>query len=96
MKYHFTCEMYVQASKDFLGNISVNMHTCDMSEYGYIHIEKIQVTAEYDLPDDFNFTQAEIDSLIKQKQKIQAEAQVQITRIDEQIQSLQCIEYKPG
>jgi hypothetical protein len=95
MKHTFTNELYVQAQKDYLGNISVVMNVCDMSQYGYVHIDKVQVTTDYDVPDDFNFTQAEIDCLVKQKQKIQADTNVAIMRIDEQIQSLRCLEYKP-
>ena len=38
--------------------------------------------------------QAEIDVLRKEQKRIQAEAQNNITRIEEKIQSLLCIEHK--
>ena len=38
---------------------------------------------------------AEIDKLRKQKKQVQAEMQMQLTRIDEQINSLLAIEYTP-
>ena len=52
------------------------------------------MSVDYDLPDNFNYTQAEIDVLRKEQKRIQAEAQNNITRIEEQIQSMLCIEHK--
>lgn len=96
MKHTMKQTMYVHASKKYNGTneFDIDMKVCDMTEYGYILIGTVEVSADFDLPDDFNFTQAEIDSLKTQKSKIQAEAQMKITQIDEQIQRLQCIEYK--
>lgn len=97
MKHQLTAEVFIQAAKDYCtGDMQVLAHLCDMSEYGYIHIDKVQVPVEYDLPDEFNFTQAEIDGLLAKKRAIQAEAQLKLTQIDEQIQRLQCIEHKHG
>ena len=96
MKHTMKQTMYVHASKKYDGTdeFDIDMKICDMTEYGYILIGTVEVSADFDIPDDFNFTQAEIDSLKTQKSKIQAEAQIKITQIEEQIQRLQCIEYK--
>lgn len=94
MKHHFTTNIFIQSSTDYQGNRVVVANICDMSDYGYTPIDTIQVSSEYELPDDFNFTQAEIESLQNQKQKIQAAANVALHRIDEKIQTLRCLEHK--
>ncbi len=50
---------------------------------------------EVDIPDDFDPIPGRIDSMRKVKDKILADAQVQANNIEEQIQRLLCIEYKP-
>lgn len=68
----------------------------DMSEYGYIYTgisKSVEVSLE--LPEDFDPTLAEINCLKREKDKILAEAQCKATRLEERIQQLQCIEYKP-
>ena len=73
---------------------SLQLFQADMSEYGYLLIGTVDVEVDYELPDDFNFTQLEIDNLKKEKKRIQAEANKKLVAIDEKIQSLQCIEHK--
>ena len=96
MKHTIKETMVVHAKKDYSseGSFKLCLLACDMSEYGYIKIGEVEVSADYDLPESFNFTQAEIDSLRKEQKRIQAEAQNNITRIEEKIQSLLCIEHK--
>ena len=88
--------MFVHAEKSYFSEekFKLNLMACDMSKYGYIFIGEVEVSVDYDLPDNFNYTQAEIDSLRKEQKRIQAEAQNNITRIEEKIQSLLCIEHK--
>lgn len=45
-----------------------------------------------DIPDDFDITNAHIEILRAEKQKIHAEAQVKTNNLEEQIQSLLAIE----
>ena len=97
MKHTIKQTMFVHAEKDYNLNgnkFKLGLKICDMSEYGYVLLDTVEVSVDYDLPEDFNFTQCEIDLLKKKKKSVQAEAQKTITRIDEQIQRLQCIEYK--
>ena len=96
MKHTIKSTMFVHAQKSYFGEEEFNLSllACDMSEYGYIFIGEVEVSVNYDLPDNFNITQLEIDSLRKEQKRIQAEAQNNITRLEEKIQSLLCIEHK--
>jgi len=96
MKHTIKSTMFVHAQKSYFGEeeFKLSLLACDMSKYGFILIGEVEVSVDYDLPDNFNYTQAGIDSLRKKQKRIQAEAQNNITRIEEQIQSLLCIEHK--
>lgn len=96
MKHTIKKTMFVHAEKAYFceEEFELNLMACDMSKYGYILIGEVEVSVDYDLPDNFNITQLEIDSFRKEQKRIQAEAQNNITRIEEQIQSLLCIEHK--
>ena len=96
MKHTIKSTMFVHAEKAYNGEdeFILSILACDMSKYGYVLLGAVEVSADFDLPEDFNFTQAEIDSLRKEQKCIQAEAQKNITRIEEKIQSLLCIEHK--
>ena len=96
MKHTIKSTMFVHAEKEYGGEeeFKLKLLACDMSQYGFILIGEVEVSVDYDLPDNFNYTQAEIDSLRKEQKRIQAEAQNNITRIEEKIQSLLCIEHK--
>lgn len=95
MKHKIKQTAFVHAEKDHeTRGHKLVLYYSDMSKYGYIFIGEVEVSVDYDLPDNFNYTQAEIDSLRKEQKRIQAEAQNNITRIEEQIQSLLCIEHK--
>ena len=96
MKHTIKKTMFVHAEKAYFGEeeFKLSLMACDMSKYGYIFIGEVEVSVNYDLPDNFNYTQAEIDSLRKEQKRIQAKAQNNITRIEEQIQSMLCIEHK--
>ena len=95
MKHKIKQTAFVHAEKDYVkGGHNLVLYFSDMSQYGYIFIGEVEVSVDYDLPDNFSFTQAEIDVLRKEQKRIQAEAQNNITRIEEKIQSLLCIEHK--
>lgn len=98
MKHTIKKKMFIHAEKDYSaeGSFKLNLMACDMSQYGYILIGEVEVSADYELPENFNFTQAEIDALRKEQKRIQADANNKITRIEEHIQSLLCIEHKVG
>ena len=95
MKHKIKQTAFVHAKKDYVkGGHNLVLYFSDMSQYGYIFIGEVEVSVDFDLPDNFSFTQAEIDVLRKEQKHIQAEAQNKITRIEEKIQSLLCIEHK--
>ena len=95
MKHKIKQTAFVHAEKDCVkGGHNLVLYYSDMSQYGYIFIGEVEVSVDFDLPDNFSFTQAEIDVLRKEQKRIQAEAQNKVTRIEEKIQSLLCIEHK--
>lgn len=95
MKHTATTTQFVHADRDHEGNVSFKVLGCDMSEYGYTFLGiKKEVTVEFEIPDDFNFTEEEIKNLRDYQKKIQAEAQRQVVEIEERIQSMLAIEYK--
>jgi len=59
----------------------------------YVPINEIEI--EVDVPDDFDPTPQQIAALKAKKQEILANAHVQAENIEEQIQRLLCIEFKP-
>ena len=67
-------------------------YMCDMSEFGNVLVASKEIEVSFDIPDDFNPTTAKIDLLKAEKQRIQAEAHLRAENIEEQIQSLLCIE----
>jgi N-glycosylase/DNA lyase len=71
------------------------LFSTDMSEYGYTAVMPVTVDVEFEIPEDFNLTQAEINALRAQKKKIADEAARNTMLIEERIQSLLAIEYKP-
>lgn len=70
----------------------ITVHSSDVSEYfeGSILLRTLDIAC--DLP-EIDITGKVIDSLKKQKQKIEAETHIKLTEIDQKIQSLLAIEY---
>ena len=81
-----TAKMIVNFDRDYAGEIRYHLFCCDMSSLGYTPVCEVDV--EFETPDDFNPIVCEVASLKETKQKIQATAQMEITRIEEKIQSL--------
>ena len=94
MKHTITQAMFVHAEKQYGTNgHTLSLKVCDMSEYGYVFLGEVEVSVDYELPDDFNFTQRQIDALRKEQKRILAESQNKVTEIEEQIQSMLCLEH---
>lgn len=94
MKHSITTKMVIHGRRNYDGQIDFSLYYSDMSQYGETALMEKDVTVEFELPDDFDLTTAEVEALKKQKQQVQAEAQVRINLIDEKIQRLLCIEHK--
>jgi len=61
-------------------------------EHALVGVHELEV----DVPDDFDPIPGRIDTLRKKKQEILAEAQAKANNIEDQIQRLLSLEYKPG
>ena len=96
MKHTIDMTLHIHAERIYgTKQIEFSAKVCDMSKYGYTYLFEHPISIEVDIPDDFDMNSAEIDKLRKQKKQVQAEMQMRLTRIDEQINSLLAIEYKP-
>lgn len=67
---------------------------CDMSDNGPEYVCIGEREFETEIPDDFDPRPSQISALRKAKQEILADAQLKVNNIEEQIQSLLCIEHK--
>ena len=88
-----TAKMLVQGKRDYNNVMQYFLHSSDMTEYGYVTVGTMDV--EFEVPDDFNPVQAEIEMLKTVKAKIESDAMVKTHHIEEQIRNLQCLEYRP-
>ena len=71
----------------------INSH--DMTCCGPEYVVAAKQEIEVEVPDDFDPRPKQIDSLRKKKDEVLAAAQMQVNNIEEQIQRLLCLEYKP-
>lgn len=67
----------------------------DWTKLGPEHVLVREQDIEVDIPDDFDPRPKQIDALKAKKTEILAKAEVQAGNIEEQIQALLAIEYKP-
>ena len=96
-KHTETIEMILHVRKDdWEDEYKYSVFSSDMSACGYIPILAKEIEVTFDIPDGFDPVNAHIDTLKEEKQKIAAEAQVKMNNLEEQIQSLLCIEDKSG
>lgn len=76
-------------------NPTYMLFNCDMGscgpEYVLIGVQEVEV----EIPDDFDPRPQQIEALKEAKQKILAETQIKVNNIEEQIQRILAIEYKP-
>lgn len=71
------------------------VHAHDFSKYDPTYVAIRPVETEFEIPDDFDPRPQQIDALRQEKSRILGEAQAKANNIEEQIQRLLCIEYKP-
>lgn len=67
----------------------------DMSSCGPEYAPIQPVECSFEIPDDFDPVPGQIAALRAKKQEILAETQLKVNNLEEQIQSLLCIEHKP-
>jgi hypothetical protein len=68
---------------------------CDMSVNGPDYVCLGEREFEVEIPDDFDPRPHQIAALREAKQRVLAEAQAKANNIDDQIQRLLCLEFKP-
>ncbi|SOY79965.1 conserved hypothetical protein [Cupriavidus taiwanensis] len=85
---------FVLGKKDsWQDQVSFTFHTAEMLEHGYITIAPYTLRVE--LPEGWDVRTAQIQMLERQKEKLRADLARRIQEINEEIQSLQAIEYTP-
>ncbi len=94
MKHTEEITVYIHAQRNYKDEIKFSVIGCDMSQYGYVLLETKNVTVEFNIADDFSLDAAEIKAMRAEQKRIQAEAQMLVTRLEDRIQSLLCIEHK--
>lgn len=92
MKATTMTHTFYLASMQIGDDFSYQVYPTDMSEYGYVTITTKDVEVEIEFPDNFDPVNGHIDALKERKKNIGAKAQVEINKIEEQIQSLLAIE----
>lgn len=96
MKRTSQIELFLHARKDWEGKDYYSAFQSDMSGttgFGFV-VAKTTVDVDFEIPDDFNLNVEMVNALRKQQKSIQAEAQMKLTQIEDQIQRLLCIEHK--
>jgi hypothetical protein len=90
-EYHNLDELKEDEATSVINAVSFSMH--DLTTNGYTVVGQAEITLTILAEDQLLLNK--IASLTKQKQCVLAEAQSTATRIDEKIQSLMAITYKP-
>lgn len=83
-------KIYIQVS---LYSDEPQAFTCDMSDHGYIPLGTDEVIVTVPQTDR---VLAEIEMLEKTADKIKADTHAKVKTIEDRIQSLKALEYKPG
>ena len=78
------------------GEYVYEVNPCDMTDFGTTTVETREFDISMDVPSGYDPVNGHIDALKEEKQKIAAKAQVEMNNLEEQIQSLLCIEDKSG
>ena len=84
-----TDELMKKSPEDALGCLSLYKTVLD----GHTRVGTAQITVTID--DDKEIIGGMVDSLRAERKRVQANAEVALNRLDERIQSLLAIEYKP-
>lgn len=79
---------YSEYTKDF----SFEVYPTDMSAYGYIHLETRELP--FTPPPIANLIFLQHQQLKDKLEKVRADAQVEVGKIEESIQKLLCLEHK--
>lgn len=89
--------MHIMYRRDHMGEAEYMLHAYDMS--GVSSLEYILVgthDVEFEVPDDFNPTQLEVEQLRRQKDKIREDSLKAMDAIEDKIAKLLCLTYVPA
>jgi len=75
------------------GNIC--FYESDMSQYGYLMVGPYTHEFDYELPEGWDPTAAQVAALNKQKDALTDEFHRRVAQINDQISKLQCLEFTP-
>jgi hypothetical protein len=84
-------EMFVHWKKDHHGGTGFSFFSFDMSTCGYVLIGKQVI--EFEVPDDFNPVPIQVAMLEAEKEKAMQEFNERVSKINEEISKLTCLEY---
>lgn len=89
--------MHIMCRRDIFGEHEYKLHAYDMT--GVSGLEYILVgthDVEFEVPDDVNPVQLEVEQLRKQKDKIREDSVRAMELIDDKIAKLLCLTYVPA
>ena len=88
------CTLHARAEKYAEGGFSFTVFSQDdMTSCGYVACDTVEV--EFAEPPREVLVNGAVAAYRKEQERIRAEAQSKVMRLDEEIQKLICIEYKP-
>lgn len=86
-------QLFIHARySEYTKNFSFEVYPTDMSAYGYIHLETRELT--FSPPPLTNLIFLQTQQLKDKLEKVRADAQVEVTKIEEALQKLLCLEHK--
>ena len=88
------CTLHARLNEYVEGGFTFSVFDCDdMSECGYVACDTVEV--EFAEPPMEVLVNGAVSVYRKEQERIRAEAQSKVARLDEEIQKLLCIEHKP-
>lgn len=87
-----TREMFVHLDKYNPGEYV--LHSCDMSEYGYVMVDKVMVEVSFNEPEAGEMVKREVEMLKAKQAEINGKAYAEVNALQNRIDSLLCIEHK--
>lgn len=87
-----TKEMYVHLDKYNPGEYQ--LHSCDMTEYGYVLIDKVIIEVSFNEPETGELVRREVEMLKAKQAEVNGKAYAEVKALQNRIDSLLCIEHK--
>lgn len=89
--------MHIMYRRDYMGEAEYKLHAYDMSGVGSLEYIRVGThDVEFEVPDDFNPVQLEVEQLRRQKDKIREDSLKAMDAIEDKIAKLLCLTYVPA